>query len=69
LGDAEAYLSPQFIVANVLGRSTDLGVAIVDRDMLMSAMAKTLYERYNSQFPQNGRTAATAAFKSVPIDL
>jgi hypothetical protein len=52
------------------GRSTDMeGVAAVDRDVLVSAVTETLYERCNSQFPQGGRTAATATFKSVPIDL
>ena len=52
------------------GRSTDInGVATVDRDVLVSAVTETLYERCNSQFPQGGRTAATATFKNVPIDL
>ena len=52
------------------GRSTDLeGVATVGRDVLVSAVTETLYERCISQFPQGGRTAATATFKSVPIDL
>jgi hypothetical protein len=57
-------------------RSTDMeGVAIVDKDVLVlavnerSALTERLYKHCNSQFPQGGRTAATATFKSVPIDL
>jgi hypothetical protein len=44
------------------------GVAIVDKDVLVSAVTETLYERCNSQFPQGGRKAATSTFKSVSID-
>jgi hypothetical protein len=45
------------------------GVANVDKDVLVLAVTETLYERCNSQFPQGRRTAATAIFKGVPIDL
>jgi hypothetical protein len=52
------------------GKSPDLeGGATVDGNILVSAVTETLYERCNSQIPQDGRTATTRTFHNVPIDL